>query len=199
MSTDTLEERLEQTYDVDIDAEIAKLETPLPEITEPAQEHVAPARFVVDSDDKANWALRKLAKLARWATEDMELAQQEIDRITAWLEERQRQLSREASYFEGLLAEYHRGILATDPKRKTIKLPAGQLTARDAAANVHVEDPEAFVKWCKDNKRPDLLRTKVEVDRAALKQTVLKDGEAIPGVEVVAGETQFKAKPEEAK
>lgn len=53
-------------------------------------------------------------------------------------------------------------------------------------AKVEIKDSEAFMNWCQKNDREDLLKYKEpEINKAALKEAILKDGEIIDGAEVV--------------
>ena len=55
--------------------------------------------------------------------------------------------------------------------------------------SIKVEDSEAFIRWCQDNDREEFLKYKApEVDKTALKEAIIKDGEIIDGVEVVQTE-----------
>lgn len=56
-------------------------------------------------------------------------------------------------------------------------------------AKVEVNNPDAFVKWCQENGRDDLLKYRdPEVNKTALKEAIMKDGEIIDGAEVVQTE-----------
>lgn len=56
-------------------------------------------------------------------------------------------------------------------------------------AKVEITDSKAFVKWCQENERGELLNYKEpEINKTALKEAILKDGEVIDGAEVVQTE-----------
>ncbi len=60
---------------------------------------------------------------------------------------------------------------------------------RKNPASVQIRDPEAFVKRCQEDGRDDLLRFKdPEIDKTAVKNAILKDGEVIDGAEIVQTE-----------
>lgn len=144
--------------------------------------------FRIADEGAANWALRKLARIRAEQDKNRDLAQLEIDRVNAWLDEVNVQLGARAEFFEGHLIDYHRGLLAEDEKKKTIKLPAGTLKARKVPDNVEISDD--FLEHAQVA-RPDLVRTKYEVDRKAVKEAVLKDGEILPGVTRIEGTTSY--------
>lgn len=60
---------------------------------------------------------------------------------------------------------------------------------RKNPASVKIADPFAFIERCQKDGRDDLLRFKEpEIDKAAVKNAILKDGEVIEGAEVVQTE-----------
>lgn len=180
-----LEEHLEQTYDVDVEEQLAREA----DDTDPAQ----PQRFVVDDEDKANWAMRKLARLRRRQAANVETANKERARIDEWVTSENDTLERQAQFFEALLIEFHLGELGRDPKRKTIKLPTGIIESRARQAQVDV-DIEAFIEWAR-KERPEFIRTKFEVEKAAVKEAAVKDGEVLPHVTVTPLDRSFTVKP----
>lgn len=149
----------------------------------------ADLEFKVTNEREADWALRKLAQRRRQAEANRELAEAERERIDTWLAERNAELQADCEFFEGHLAAYHAQILVKDEGRKTIKLPGGTLKARKRPDGVEVTDE--FIPWALDNNRNDLVRVKHEVDKNAVKQAVLKDGEILTGVDVVKGDLTF--------
>ena len=60
---------------------------------------------------------------------------------------------------------------------------------RKNPASVKIADPAAFIEQCQKDGRDDLLRFKdPEIDKAAVKNAILKDGEVIDGAEIVQTE-----------
>lgn len=185
----SLQEHLEATFDVDVEQEIGLREAHVSLEDEPARVRIEAQRFVIDDEQKATWALRKLVRVRAELQEKTNDAQAEIARINEWMDREAERLERQESFFLSLLEEFHRTRLAQDPKAKTISLPAGSLKARKAPDNVDF-DAEAFVEWAQVT-RPEFIRMKLEVDRAKVKEAVLKDGEILPGVEKVEGDLRF--------
>lgn len=147
-------------------------------------------RFVVDTIEKAEWALRKLAQYRNRQAENRALAEAEIARIETWLVEENARYLKGIEFFEALLVEFHRRELRDDPKRKTISLPAGNLKARKLPDSIEIVDEESFKDFA-ETERNDLLRIQIAPDKNALKQAVLRDGEVIPGVAAVTGDLRF--------
>ncbi len=183
----TLEEHLSDVYEVDVDEQLLLQETG---VAGSSLEAVVDApRFIIDDEDKANWALRKLARLNAQLEAVEEQARRERERIATWVADVSGPLNRQRVFFESLLEGFHREQLSADPNRRTIKLPAGTLKIRKTPASVELDDN--FVEWAQKRERDDLLRVKVEPNKAAIREAVLKDGEAISVVTIVAGELRF--------
>jgi phage host-nuclease inhibitor protein Gam len=148
--------------------------------------------FVIDTKEKAVWALRKLAKIRREMEENQSIADKEIERIKAWLEDVNGALQKDAEYFENLLQAYHRMVLEENPKAKSIKLPYGTLKARKQEPE-YIRDEEKLLTWTKAN-RPEVVKVKESVDWSALKKTIVStvggvavddNGQVIEGITVV--------------
>lgn len=182
--TQSLQEHLESAYDVDIEQEITNHQVMM------SGGEVAD-RFIVDNEDKANWCLRKLARIEAARNAAREQARIEQERIAAWLEAELRRHERSAAWLETNLEQYHRNQLTADPKRKTIELPAGTLKARKAPDSVEIlVDEETFLDWALDE-RPDFVRVSRVIDRKALREAAIKDGESIPNVYVQQGQVRY--------
>lgn len=166
----------------------------------------APDGFRCDTDDKAAWALRKLRDARnRLAAIDEQAAEGRL-RISQWVEREQAKPLRDVATFEGMLRAYHETELARDPKRKTIRLPDGELQARTGRVAVEVFDEEAFVAWADDGHH-EFIRIKVAPDKPALASLIPKqvgdgevvvvadDGEIVPGVALRQGPRTFTATP----
>lgn len=171
----TLEEHLDQSYEL--------------------EEVEGAPRFIVDDEAKANWAMRKVAKVRRKQQENTALANAERARIDEWVTSENDKLEQQAAFFEGLLIEFHHAELARDEKRKTITLPTGKLESRKQQPIVEVEtDP--FLEWA-TKERPEFVRTKHEVDKIAVKEAAVKDGEKLPHVTVtIPVDRSFTVKPQ---
>ena len=155
--------------------------------------------FRVRDLGSANWSMRKLQAIRSRQAELEDFARAEIERISVWLAEELDRHEKQADRFEGLLIDYHRHLLAEDDKRKTVRLPGGSLKARKSPDQWEI-DTERFLPWA-EKERPDLIRIKKEVDRAATKRVLIApegadyavtaDGEFVPGVHVEVGAVQF--------
>lgn len=158
----------------------------------------ADAEFTVDTEQKALWAARKLQHARRKIAERTEVAAAEIARIQAWADETNKRHEDSAGFFESLLENYHRTMLAADTKQKTIKLPGVTLKAR-AGQPAWTFDDDAFIAWAVVNE-PSLLRHTTVPNKTDAKKalTVLEtgividaSGEVVDGITVAPAETKY--------
>jgi len=152
--------------------------------------------FVVDSDQKADWAIRKLAVIRRKQAENKAIYDAEIIRITEWLSTVNTALDRDAAYFEAVLTPY--ALLQRSEGRKTVTLPHGTLKTTAGQPKIEFKDESKFIEWAKIND-PALLKIKTDVDKTALKALITDEGvvistqgEIIPEVMVIPAETSVK-------
>jgi len=152
--------------------------------------------FVVDTDQKADWAIRKLAVIRRKQEENRDIFKAEHDRITEWLATVNTALDRDALYFEAILTPY--ALLQRSEGRKTVNLPHGTLRTTAGQPKVEFKDESAFIEWAKTND-PTLLKIKTDIDKNAVKALITEEGvvistqgEIIPDVEVIPAETSVK-------
>jgi hypothetical protein len=152
--------------------------------------------FVVDNDQKADWAIRKLAVIRRKQAENKAIYDAEIVRITEWLSTVNTALDRDALYFEAVLTPY--ALLQRSEGRKSVTLPHGTLKTTAGQPKIEFNDESKFIEWASKNE-PTLLRIKTEVDKTALKALITEEGvvistqgEIVPEVTVVPAETSVK-------
>ena len=152
--------------------------------------------FVVDNDQKADWAIRKLAVIRRKQAENKAIYDAEVVRITEWLSTVNSALDRDALYFEAVLTPY--ALLQRSEGRKTVNLPHGTLKTTAGQPHIEFNDESKFIEWAKVND-PALLRIKTDIDKSALKALITEEGvvistqgEIIPEVTVVPAETSVK-------
>lgn len=204
--SDAVLERLDQAFGEAEDDGIGpeqweKLYTgadPFQDETAPAAAHLVPAEargWRIDGTGSAEWAMRHVAAID---TELATLTQQRDewrDRIDAWFSHRAGTLERRRGFFATHLQLYALERRETDPKAKTLTLPAGVVRTIEHKPSVAVEDEPAVIQWAKRQGREVLtdvappIPRKVHVrplrdhcsiveiiDRARI---VLSDGEVI--------------------
>ena len=88
--------------------------------------------FIVDTDSKADWALRKLAEVRRRVRERQAFVEAEVTRLLAWQVKLDAEDGRTIHYMEELLAGYFERLQGEGRlgRKKSYRLPHGQLTVR---------------------------------------------------------------------
>ena len=158
------------------------------------------APFIVNSVDKAIWAMRKIATIDQSIAEVDKAADAVVDRTNAWRVEEVKRISSQRGFFEGLLEGYHRRIMADNPKQKTIKLPHGQLQIR-AQQPEFVRDGKKIIEWA-DKEMPVVITREPKLDWGTLKDSLkiveniamTSQGEVVPGITVVPRGDKFSVK-----
>ncbi|MDI3298289.1 MAG: host-nuclease inhibitor Gam family protein [Bacillota bacterium] len=106
-------------------------------------------RFQIDSEEKLDWALRKIARIRAEEAQVAEAAERRIAPIVAWRDAEVARLRRDEEFFLALVADYHLRLLAEDPRRKTIRRPFGVVKARAQQPEVERDD-RALLAWLKE-------------------------------------------------
>lgn len=187
----------------------------LAELHEDLEEHMTgfPAatsdeRFVVDTLEKADWAVRKIARERRRLDTVLEVAAAERKRIDEWETEQRARSEQSTLFLLDMLERFHREQLDDDPKAKTIRLPAGELVARKNPDTLICDGGEDTIEWAEAN-APDTVVVRKAIDRAKLKRRLgvgpterpegfeaidPGTGEVIPGAWFQIGVVKFTVK-----
>ena len=153
--------------------------------------------FTIDNDQKADWALRKIAEadaeLARmqdWYKQQLEAAQQRHDDRVA--------------FFTGLLVEYFGKVPVKDTKTtQKYALPSGELVLTKEKQDFKATDPAILLGWCQEND-PTLVAVELKPAWAEIKKRLTttdagivdtETGLIVEGVELITKPEQFQAKP----
>lgn len=163
------------------------------EAYEEPQDEEQRARFRIQNEDMANWAVQKIAKERAAYREAQAVAEEQTQRIDTWLAGKKAELERAEGFFGGLLAAYYLPVYEeSDEHRKTFKLPAGAVQIRKQQPE-YVRDDARLLKWLKRNKLRGYIE-KVEKPkwgelkkrlRQAGERVVDENGEVVDGVLVV--------------
>lgn len=164
-------------------------------------------KFQIDTKEHAIWALRKIAAIERGRKEAQEAAQAEITRMQDWLAGEEKRADQAREYLDFLLEDYHRRVLAENPKAKTIKLPHGETQLRAQQPDLFRNDM-AILIWARKN-RPELVtyphwvRPDPKLEWANLKKLIKvvngqvidkETGEVIPGITAIEHPPKFNIK-----
>lgn len=148
--------------------------------------------FVIDTDAKAEWALKKIAE-----------ARKDRDMWVAWYKSKIEEINTQTDFdtmnLERMLAEF----FASVPHKKTktqesYKLPGGKLVMKTQNPEFKRED-KTVIEWLKKNNREQFVNVEEKLDWERLKgstavfndSVVTEDGEIIPGIQVVEREPKF--------
>lgn len=122
--------------------------------------------------EDASWASRKAAYFCRKTNEIDEWEKQEIDRIKRVASKQREDYARRLDFFEFHLGQYLRDQMRDGHPTKSLTLPGGKIQMRARPPLVDVGDSTAAVQWAQDNEHKNLLRVKVDLDKAAFKKFV---------------------------
>ena len=148
--------------------------------------------FVVDTDDKAKWAIDKIREKRAKRDEWIEWYKGKIEEITA-------QTDFETMNLERMLADYFGNVKHRITKTSEVyDLPNGKLVLKVRNPE-YKRDDKTVIEWLKKNNQAQFIKTKEELAWADLKaatgtfegRIVTEDGEIIPGIEVIEREPKF--------
>lgn len=156
-------------------------------------------RFVVDDQNKANWALRKIKEMQKEIDEAEEFVQEETRRNNEWLKSIKSNKQADIDHFTNLLMGYAVTLSKDDPKFKSLNLPSGRFGFRKQQPKWEYDNEKA-VESLKRAGLSDFIRVKEEPNKADIKrgfhvtngQAVNPDtGEIIEGITVTEQEDSF--------
>jgi hypothetical protein len=166
--------------------------------------------FTIDTTDKADWALRKIAKYQGAINEAKALAAKRTQQIKAWLEAIEEDNQQQISFFENLLEPYAKKQLE-GAKKRSIKLPIGTFGFR-AQQLEFTYNEELLTKWAEKN-TPDYVKKDpvlqwgefkkaMSLDETGEGETkklvmVSPDGEVVPHITITKTPDKFYVKVEE--
>lgn len=165
--------------------------------------------FTIDTADKADWALRKIAKYQGAIDEAKELAAKRTQQITAWLTAIEEDNQKQISFFENLLEPYAKKQIEGQ-KKKSVKLPTGTFGFKAQQPKFELmEDGKTITAWAEKN-APDYIKKDPELKWGEFKKTITTtkiteneiektiavdaNGERIPGLTVEEQPDKFYVK-----
>lgn len=150
-------------------------------------------RFCIRDDDVADWAIGKIAEARREYQRIKELAEREIARINAKVEQARLRMEADTSYLTNRLEDYAAGVQPSKVTKtgSTYKLINGTLRRRFGGVEYHRDD-EALLRWLQETGRAELIKLKASPDWAGLKKqtevnedgivVIPETGEVVEGV-----------------
>lgn len=148
--------------------------------------------FVIDTDAKAEWALKKIKE-----------AREDCERWVAWYKEQIKKMEEQTAFntmnLEHMLAAYFQTVPHKSTKtQESYALPGGKLVLKKQNAE-YKRDDKAVIEWLKANGGEQFVNITEGLDWAGLKAKSAvvggklfdENGEEIPGVEVIEREAKF--------
>jgi len=155
--------------------------------------------FIIDTDEKAEWALQKISQEKTDCERMKAVCERMIESYKIKIEDAQTRYENNTSYLKGMLQRYMDTVKTKDSKtQKTYALPSGKLKIKYQQPE-YVRDDEVLIKWLKENK-VSYIKTKETPDWSNLKKllsvsgekVVDENGEIVEGVTVVEREPVFE-------
>lgn len=146
--------------------------------------------FVIDNDEKANWALKKIAYMENKAAHKVEECARWIEHYMAQVEKIKARNEQETSNLKNRLYDYFQTVEPDkDLKTKSeYSLPDGVL--RMVKPSVDYErDEKTLVQWAKEN-APEYVKIKESPDWAGIKKNIAIQGDCVvysPTGEIIEG------------
>lgn len=127
--------------------------------------------FVVDNEERANWALRKITQAKKMLAEKQSLAASEKSKIDLWLTAVSKPITDTINHFEALLHAYSLSLKKLDIGFKSRKYPKGSVHLKAQQPELE-RDPDDLKKWVKDNKVGDEIIDGESKNKYIKKETV---------------------------
>lgn len=102
--------------------------------------------FVVDNEERANWAIRKIAQVERLLKEKNDLAAAEKSKINLWLSAACKPLHSTIDFMKSRLHSYSLSLKKLDDGFKSRKYPKGSIHLKAQQPELE-RDPDELKKW----------------------------------------------------
>ena len=156
--------------------------------------------FVIDNDQKAEWALRKIREHKADANRMAMVCNAEIERYERIRKEAEDKCARDCAYLESLLYAYFVTVPHKATKtQESYKLPTGALKQKFREPEYVRADAE-ILAWLNEQGMKDYVEVKPSLKWAELKKVIAANGETaiypetgeiIPGVKIVERDPVF--------
>lgn len=136
--------------------------------------------FVIDNDNKADWALRVIRDNQAERDRLIDIAKNQIEELKAQIEEITTKYDNKSSFLKSCLAMYVKSVPRKETKtQETYQLLSGKLIVKKPAQKM-VPNDEALVKYLASEKLPELIKAVYKPDWAEFKKSLnIVDGNVI--------------------
>jgi phage host-nuclease inhibitor protein Gam len=128
--------------------------------------------FIIDTDEKAEWALKKIAQEKLECERMKAVCEQMIETYKRKVEDAQTRFESKTSYLKGMLQRYIETVKTKDSKtQKTYALPSGKLKIKFQKPDF-TRDDETLTKWLKKNGYNDFIKTEEKIQWGEFKKVI---------------------------
>lgn len=145
-------------------------------------ERETPEGFTIDSDVKANWALKKIREAKEEHDRLQAIIDAEFNELAAKQERINKKLESETSYLRGLLYLYFQTVEHKETKtQETYKLLDGSLVFKKPSRSIVKPDNDQLVAYLESVGREDLIEVKRTAFWGDYKKTltIADDGQVV--------------------
>lgn len=134
--------------------------------------------FTIDSDEKAEWALKKVLAAKKEKERLTALIDAERARLDSAQEGVDKRYENDTSYLLFKLGEYFKTVEHKETKtQESYQLLSGKLVFKKPTQKLEQQE-EALLEWCKEN-APEYVRTKQSVEWGQIKRCMKIVGESV--------------------
>lgn len=157
------------------------------------EEKVLKDTFIIDNDNKAEWAINKIKEEQKERDRLIAVCEEKIQEYQEKIEKFKKQYENNTSYLISCLNQYFNTVEKKKTKtQETYQLPSGKLKLKYPSPEIK-RDNEKLLKWLKNNKMTYFVDIKESPKWGELKKTislagdkyVTEDGEIVEGVTAV--------------
>ena len=131
------------------------------------------ARFIIENESQANWALRKIKELQDNIEQNNRIAEEEIEKINKWREQQNETEQNSIEHLQNLLQEYALKKREEDPTFKSLSLPNGRIGFRKQQPKWNYDD-ETLLTYLQQSELNDLIKTTYTPKKSELKKPILR-------------------------
>lgn len=134
------------------------------------------ARWAIDSDGAAEWALRRLAEIDAELDAHTVQAAAWAAKIRAWFDDKTKRAAPRRAFFAAHLERYGIQKRRENPKAATLRFPSGVIKTTDHSPKLVVNDEKALIAWfhtvASEARTKELVRTVESVPVTELRAAV---------------------------
>lgn len=138
-------------------------------------------KWVIDCDEKAEWALKKIREAAQEHDRLLKLAAHELENINARIEEINKDYEDDTAWLKHQLSQYFETVphKTTKTTEKYVLL-TGALVRKKGGIE-YKRDDEKMLSWLNNNHLDQFIKTKMDVDWKELKTrtSISEDGAVV--------------------